>query len=662
MMKRPKKVMILGLDAPIVPRLYKYAMEGKLPTIARLIRNGVWAKNCLVPLPTITPPNWTAIATGAWPSTAGITDFNVHYSGDPLNVTHGGFYSGDVRAEFVWNAIERIGKRAVVFNYPVSWPPTMKRGYQIGGAGVETNMWFWPASTYAGKAGEPPADGEDFKFGFAQHGVEAMTDDQPRGPRATLSYERLFSTQTFEPGEAHAAIGAAPGSGKPDVIKFEEATGWKNMPKAKKAMHATLVFRPAAGLYQMSRPVWQALALDTTGKGFTKVLICEGRDASRPMAVLKGGQWSPFIVRNFSTELGPRKAGFRMKLLRLTPDLVDFRLYVTSLAALDGWSYPKTLAKEIKSEKGLPLAQPAFFGFDRGWFGMDTLLEIQEMERQFWSDAAAHVLKNKPWDMFIMHYHVPDHAWHSMSTLMDPLTARSEAEAAEYQKLELDVYKMCDRLAKDLLSFADEEETVFAMVSDHGAKATNRAFPNIQKIIRDAGLLALTPEFKVDWSKTKAIGQRSVYVYINVKGRDPQGIVEPGKEYREVQDKVIRVLTDYVDPESGLKPIILALRKEDARFINIYGDRAGDVVFAVSEEFGGQHGPYLPTAEWGLGSLKGLWLMKGPGIKKGVELDRNIWILDMVPTLCYLAGWPIPRDSDGAVIWQALEDPDPRWG
>ncbi|GAG18150.1 unnamed protein product, partial [marine sediment metagenome] len=83
-------------------------------------------------------------------------------------------------------------------------------------------------------------------------------------------------------------------------------------------------------------------------------------------------------------------------------------------------------------------------------------------------------------------------------------------------------------------------------------------------------------------------------------------------------------------------------------------------VFALSEEFGPQHGPFLPTAEWGLGSLHGTFAMCGPGIKKGVELERNVWCLDMIPTLCYLAGWPMPRDAEGAIIFQALEDPDPR--
>jgi hypothetical protein len=43
-----------------------------------------------------------------------------------------------------------------------------------------------------------------------------------------------------------------------------------------------------------------------------------------------------------------------------------------------------------------------------------------------------------------------------------------------------------------------------------------------------------------------------------------------------------------------------------------------------------------------------------------VELERNVWCLDMIPTICYLAGWPMPRDAEGAIIFQALEDADPK--
>lgn len=162
----------------------------------------------------------------------------------------------------------------------------------------------------------------------------------------------------------------------------------------------------------------------------------------------------------------------------------------------------------------------------------------------------------------------------------------------------------------------------------------------------------------IDWSRTRAAPQRSCYIYLNVKGRDPQGIVEPGEEYERVRDEIIALLMDYTDPATGRKPFAFVWKREDARVLGLYGDRIGDLVFAFTEHFCGQHGPILPTAKIGLGSLEGLLVLKGPGIREGFRLERNAWLTDLVPTICYLAEWPLPRETEGAVLYQALVDPD----
>jgi hypothetical protein len=104
--------------------------------------------------------------------------------------------------------------------------------------------------------------------------------------------------------------------------------------------------------------------------------------------------------------------------------------------------------------------------------------------------------------------------------------------------------------------------------------------------------------------------------------------------------------------------VSLALSKKDARIIGLYGDHIGDVVYALYPWFGGEHGHILPTAEWGIGSLKGLLTMTGPSIKKGHRLQRTVWLTDIVPTICYLMNLPLPEQTEGAVIYQAFENPN----
>ena len=80
----------------------------------------------------------------------------------------------------------------------------------------------------------------------------------------------------------------------------------------------------------------------------------------------------------------------------------------------------------------------------------------------------------------------------------------------------------------------------------------------------------------------------------------------------------------------------------------------------LNPAFGHEHGNFLPTAEYGIGSMKGLFVMAGPGVKRGVAIDRTVWLTDIVPTICHLAELPVPGDAEGAIIYQALEDPGAR--
>jgi hypothetical protein len=401
---------------------------------------------------------------------------------------------------------------------------------------------------------------------------------------------------------------------------------------------------------------WWALVV--TGHDGARLLICPKKDAAAPICELKVGQWSAKIQWQFETGEVPRRGVFKFKLLQLRPDGKELKLFLTPICALDGYHHPAGIAEELAALEPMPLPVFGIHELNLEWLDDETWAEVMWEAHRWLGEAAVHLLGGKEWDLFAMHLHCPDWAYHAMATRLDPVTEPDASVRGRFGKLERQFHQAWDEMLGKILAYADED-TIVVIVSDHGAKATGRHVP-LNKILQEAGLLVIEEtegQRRIDWSKTQAVGQRSCYVYVNVAGRDPEGIVKP-EEYEEVRDRIIEALLSYRDPELNVCPFALVLRKEDARPLGLYGEMVGDIVFAYRPEFGGQHGPHLPTAQWGIGDLRGLLILKGPNIKKGERLTRTAWITDVVPTVCYLAEWPMPRQAEGAVLYQALENPD----
>ncbi|HUW08260.1 MAG TPA: alkaline phosphatase family protein [Anaerolineae bacterium] len=614
---RPERVMVIGIDGPIVPRLRKYIDEGVMPAHKALIESGVFARNCLVPYPTITPPNWTTIVTGAWPGTHGITGFHVHKPGDPLDKILPAFDSRENQAEFLWEAIDRAGKRSIILNYPSTWPPRGPEGLiQVAGAGLAPNEWR------------------------RYEGIEAMSD-----VRNDLCGSQLFATEEYP---------------RAAVVTPRPAKGWRNAPKgADLEVELPLGFRQA--LVPMEPVTWWGLLVKVDER-YRRLILAREKDASQAICELEIGQWSEKLCGQFKTAKGQREGAFKLKLLKLSSDGHDLKLFLSPICALDGYHQPAEIASELAKLAPMPLP---IFGIEEltlEWIDDETWTEIMTEAHQFLAQAVSTLLAGNPWDLFCMHLHCPDWAYHAMATPLDPVTQPDATIRQRFKKLERGFHRAQDDMLATIMQRADDK-TLVIIVSDHGAKATGRQMP-INQVLADAGLLAFeqtpTGPAAVDWGRTEAVAQRSCYIYVNLKGRDPQGIVAP-ENYDEVRDRIIQALYDHTDPETGKKPISFALRREDARVLGLYGDGIGDVVFGFRHDYAGQHGNLLPTAKWGLGSVEGLLIMKGPGIREGEELERTVWLTDVVPTICHLTEWPLPAQTEGAVIYQALTDRDAKY-
>lgn len=142
------KIFLLGLDGSTLDLIGPWASEGKLPTIKKLIRSGSSGRLRSTIKP-ITPVAWTSIMTGKNPGKHNMMDF---FDADYENFRIGHFKAaGDVKAEFVWEILEKNGIKCGIINIPMSSPFRSRVTFGEGDHLRKDWMNFsWPEDTKAG--------------------------------------------------------------------------------------------------------------------------------------------------------------------------------------------------------------------------------------------------------------------------------------------------------------------------------------------------------------------------------------------------------------------------------------------------------------------------------------------------------------------------------
>jgi len=165
----------------------------------------------------------------------------------------------------------------------------------------------------------------------------------------------------------------------------------------------------------------------------------------------------------------------------------------------------------------------------------------------------------------------------------------------------------------------------------------------------------------VDWAHTRAVVKsRSDYgAWVNLKGREPYGIIEPGAGYEQARNELIAALKSLRDPSTGGSLVTHLWRKEEV----LSGPRlreAPDVFFRLREGRVGRDlaltGPLLRTIPGGAGvhCLTGMIVACGPHIRAGAE--TNAHITDVAPTVLYAMGLPVPEHMEGQVLTGLFTD------
>ena len=465
-MKETKKAIIIGLDGPIAKRLKKYSDDDKLPNIKNIINNGIYANNCFVPYPTVTPPNWASISTGSLIGTHGITDFYMYKKEDPLDLTYQALSTKWCKSEFIWDTLAKNGKKSIVLNYPVSWPPTNKDTVILGGEGLAIN---------------------EIRRKWSLFGECDIANDQ------------LFSNIEYP---------------ESNIINLKKATGWKGFKLNNKDIEAELNFnyREVLDNRKFKDKKW-FLLVQFDGELYKSITISKIKKKKEIVCTLKEGEWSKNIIEDFYTEDKKFKAVFKVKLIKLSKNADEIKIYFTPFCNLDGFSQPADLIGKIKS-KGLPSPGGHIPTWEFGWWDLNTFFEYSDFQNIWYADAADYLMNKYDWDLFIMHAHLPDWIYHVMLNLIEPSIEKNKKVIKEYSNFEYRCYKSLDNMIGKIFKNADDN-TYISIISDHGAQPTRKVV-SVNKLLIENGLLKIKKDksgiTKVDWKNTKTIAQRGIYI------------------------------------------------------------------------------------------------------------------------------------------------------
>jgi predicted AlkP superfamily phosphohydrolase/phosphomutase len=323
------------------------------------------------------------------------------------------------------------------------------------------------------------------------------------------------------------------------------------------------------------------------------------------------------------------------------------------------YTYPASVMKEIEATVGDYLVDvPNFRTDDKEYL----LRQIYTMtEKRF--KLVKKWIAEKDWDFFMFVEMGTDRIHHGLWKYHDPTHHKYEVNPALNRSIH-DYYRYIDSEIGQILDLVDNDTTVF-IVSDHGAKKMDGGICVNEWLIREGYLtlktqpttLTAIDKCEIDWSKTRVWGDGGYYarIFLNVEGREPQGIVKP-QEVEALRDELkakFEALVDHNGVNIGTKvfkprEIYREVKGVPPDLIVYFGDlfwrSVGTVGHGSIYTFDNDTGPDdCNHAQFGIVIKHDPDKHEGPG---GRELT-GLQLMDMAPTILEQLGVPVPTDMQG---------------
>ena len=527
------KVLVLGFDGMDPNLLEEFRAQGMMPNFEKFLAGG----GQLVPFGTSTPPQspvaWSNFITGMDSGGHGIFDF-IHRDPESLlpyfsgseakgstrfwkvgrwKIPRGGGEVTNLRkGTAFWELLGDAGVDATIFKVPANFPPVECEARSLAGMGT------------------PDMTGN--------YGISTLITDDPPVER-DLGGGRVVSVYLADGRCTADLLGPANSyrEGDPQAVSPLEIT-----------------------VNQDSGSAWIK--------------------TSRARIVLNEGEWSDWVHGHLRDDSLGQGCARHLPLLPDGSCRPHLRLYVTPVQ-IDPMkpempiSTPPEYSREIAEATGLFYTQGLpddtsaleneFFD-DEGYVQQSGFVLEERLEQL---EAELDRFATLDEGFLFFYFNSPDQVCHMMWRNMDHDSPTYPQSDHRHEFRIRDVYAELDAALGLAVAKAGPDAVVMVM-SDHGFAPWNRAF-HVNTWLYENGYLFLEDGvqprdvdmlFGVDWQRTRAYAIGINGLYLNLAGRERDGIVQPGAEQEELLAELKAKLEEVVDPLDG-RPAIKTADRSD---------------------------------------------------------------------------------------------------
>jgi predicted AlkP superfamily phosphohydrolase/phosphomutase len=534
-------VVVLGIDGFDPTLLQQYVRQGKMTNCARLMVTGDFS-----PLQTTMPPQspvaWSSFITGMDPAGHGIHDF-VHRdpatmtlhdsmsraSGSEKNVTVGSWVfpiaGGSVellrKGKAFWQILGEHGYSATVYRMPVNFPPVPARGKALSGMGTPDLL--------------------------GTMGTFSLYTDKLPPNHASFTGGRAYEVQ-IENNRVKAKL-----SGPPNP--FRRVPNAESVRLRSAGKNVALTYDHPECMFDF------VVYLDPESKAAKF-------EVGKTEFILKEKEWSPWVRVDFEGMpwLANISSTARFYLKQVAP---TFQLYVSPLqinpeSPVMPITEPANWSKHLCQCLGYFYTQSMPEDTKALTWGVLSDTEFLERADLIFKEsvkAMDYLLGSEKQDLLFFYLGSVDQVCHMMWRHIDPAHPGHQPEAKLegviqelYEKVDAWIGQVSQRLSP---------QTAFVIMSDHGFAPFYWGV-NLNTWLLRNGYIRLkgTPTAKamatlndIDWSRTQAYALGLNGLYVNLKGREKNGIVAPGADYESVLAKLEKDLINWEDARHGKKPV-----------------------------------------------------------------------------------------------------------